>query len=153
MGDTTPPQAKKTIIFLAQKTRKKGTHNAEHCVSFPPILNGLVDDSVLSYHLVSASFGKVSHSGIESAEVYLGKPLVEEDFSRIELELEPELFIVSRTRTESAEQALYIDCGGSGGRELPKEIEMRHVVAGSSKFGLLTSLGSPSNKAASLQNP
>lgn len=96
------------------KIQRNGTHDAEHCVAFTTILNSFVDYSVLGSNLVSGGFGKVRHPGIEVAEVYLSKTLVEENFCRIEFELEAELFVIAAKRNEASAKPCvrgYRNCG------------------------------------------
>jgi len=64
-------------------------------------MNGLIDDSMFSGHLVSACLREVRHSGIVVAEVYLRETLIEQDFSRIEFELEAQLFVIAGNRRAS----------------------------------------------------
>ena len=85
--------------------QRNGTHNTEHCVPFTTILNGLVNDPMLGSNLVSSCLGKVSHSGIKVAEVYLRKALIEKNFCRIKFELEADLFVIADDEKNTKERA------------------------------------------------
>lgn len=77
------------------------THDAKHCVSLTTILDGLIDDCVFGRDLVGARFVQVRHSGVIVAEVYLGEAFVENNFSRMELKLESELFVIAGSKRAS----------------------------------------------------
>ena len=64
-------------------------------------MDGFIDDPVFGSDLIGARFCKVRHPGIVVAEVYLGEALIEEDFGRIEFELESQLFVIARDRQAS----------------------------------------------------
>lgn len=51
--------------------------------------------------LVGARLAQVRHSGIVVAEVYLGEAFIENDFSRMELELESQLFVIAGNKRAS----------------------------------------------------
>lgn len=52
-------------------------YNAEHCVPFTAIPDGLINDLVFIRNLAGGSLHEVNHSGVEITEVYLRKTLIE----------------------------------------------------------------------------
>lgn len=82
--------------------KRKGTYNAEHCVSLTTVSDSILDDAVFVCSLFAHSLLEIIHSSIGIAEVYLAETFIEQDFSRIEDKLEPQLSVVAKSRLGSA---------------------------------------------------
>ncbi len=94
MDDTgLQPAAKDEVHSMMERHRK--THNAEDGVPITTVPDCIVNDIMFVSHLVAPRFLHIRQPRIQTAHVDLRQTLVEEDFSGIETEIEPQLFIIA----------------------------------------------------------